>query len=163
MPINQSVSAELINYFNLEKVSGTERNKIIAICNDMVDNAQFFNEVHNSIVNVAEGKHFKIETHLPALISAILGVMKSVQYYKNVNEERMPSVIYCVLISALYEFYPKSLEEIPVELLRTLFANSIELVLLVPQTVKIAKQSCISCIASKIKALNKLNKGKILI
>ena len=163
MVLNQNISNEMVNYFNLEKVSGTERNKILAICNDIIDNATFFDEVHNSIISVAESKNFKVETHLPALISAILRVVQSVEYYKTITEERMKSVLYCVLIASLYEFYPNTFKTIPIELFRTLFKDCIELVLLIPATIKIAKTSCVSCIASKVKALNGLNKNKILI
>ena len=163
MVVNQTVAAELANLFNLEKVSGNERNKILAICNDVIDNATFFNEVHNSMITVAENKNFKIETHLPALISGILRVIQSVEYYKQVNEERMPFVIYCVLVSALYEFYPDSLKTIEIQLLRTLFKDTIDLVLLLPSSVKIAKSSCLSCLAKTIKPLQRFNKDKIIV
>jgi len=163
MGLHQNISLELNNYFNLEKVNGTERIKIVAICNDIIDNAIFIDEIHNSMITITEEKDFKLESHLPALISAILRVIQSLEFYKEVREERMKFVIYCFLISALYEFYPSTLKTVQIETLRNLYKNSIDLVLILPQTVKIAKKSCVSCLAGKFNFLSRFNKGKIII
>jgi len=163
MPLHQNISNELTNYFNLEKVNGTERIKIVAICNDIIDNAIFIDEIHNSMITITEEKDFKLESHLPALISAILRVIQSVEFYKEVREERIKFVIYCFLISSLFQFYPSTLKTVQIETLRNLYKNSIDLVLILPQTVKIAKKSCVSCLASNFKIFNRFNKGKIII
>jgi len=164
MGLHQNISLELNNYFNLEKVNGSERIKIIAICNDIIDNAIFIDEIHNSMITITEEKDFKLESHLPSLISAILRVIQSVEYSrKSVEKERMRFVLYGVLISALYEFYPSTLKTVQIETLRNLYKNSIDLVLILPQTVKIAKKSCVSCLAGKFNFLSRFNKGKIII
>lgn len=161
--MDTTTNQELNNLLNLQKVNGNERIKIIAICNDTIGNATVMNDIENSIKNVIEQKNFSLGQCIPSLISSILSITKNIQYYKEVNETRIVFVIYSVLISALLKFHPNLLKTIEIDTLRNIYVNTIDLVLLVPETVKITKRGCLTCLGNSVKVLNFLNKGKIII
>lgn len=161
--MNSSINDELSNLLNIFKVGGNERIKIIAICNDLVSNGELLSDLQNALRPIVEAKTFSPAQNIPSLISALLSVLKNVQYYKEVNEGRMKYVLYCVLLSVLLQFYPTVLKQIEIELLRNLYISCIDLVLLIPETVKVHKKSCLTCLGSTVKILSFVNKNKILI
>ena len=162
--MNSKIQKELDNLYNETKLaSGTERTKINAICNTICDDVNFLSEVGNSIITVIEKDGFNIESNLGALLSCIINVITHVGFYKSVSEERIKYVLYCALLCVLFKNHPNILAKVEINRLRTLYLECYELVVLIPNTVKIAKQGCISCIGSSFKLFNRLNKGKILI
>jgi hypothetical protein len=160
--MDSAVSNELQNLFNQDMTTGTERTKILAICNTLVHDANLIAEIKNSITSVMEREGFDIQKNLGAVISCIISVFAKVEFYKTVSNERMKYVLYCLLISVLLKFYPTLLKNVEIAILRHLYDEVFDLVMIVPQTVVIAKQSCVSCIG-KFRAFSFLNKGKHII
>ena len=148
---------------NSYKVGGTERNKIDAICNDMVCNKALMSDIQNVLLPLVQNKDFNIAKNIPSLITAILSVVKRVEYYKVVNEERIKYVIYCILLSALLKYYPNVLKTIEIEHLKNAYKECIDLVLLIPETIKVSKKSCLTCIGQSIKLFKFLNKDKVIV
>ena len=160
---SQTVTKEISNLYDLYNVTGKERNAIDAICNNMVKNDDFILEVEVAVKMVLSG-NFKIEEKVPSLISALLRITNKIEYYKSVDESRMKCILYYVLVASLLKFHPKVLtEQIEIEKFRTLYFDCIELVLMIPETVKIARKSCLTCIGSSVKLFSRFNKDKILI
>lgn len=160
--MNDSVTNELNNLFNADSVSGTERTKILAICNTLVNDVNVMSEIKNSVTGLIEKDGFNIEKKVGAVVSCIISAFHQVECYKEVNTDRMKYIIYCLLISILLKFYPSILTRTEIALLRNLYDDVFDLVMIVPQTVKIAKQGCMTCVG-KFRAFSCLNKGKILI
>lgn len=144
------------------RVFGDERTKIIKICDDLVK-SNVLADISNALKPIIEGKNFNVSQNIPLIISAILSIVSNVEYYKTVSEDRMKFVLYCVMISSLRKYYPTVLKTIDVELLRSIYKSCIELVLLVPQTIKVNKKSCLTCIGSSFKIFSFLNKNKLLV
>lgn len=161
--MDPKVTNELKNLFNQDLVQGNERNKIEAICNTLIADANFIAEVKNNITAIIEKESFNIEKNIGAVISCIIHIFEKVEYYKSVSTERMKYILYCILISSLLKYYPKILEKCEINTLRELYNEVYEIVLIIPSSVKIEKRSCVSCIGSSFKLLSNLNKGKILI
>lgn len=161
--MNSTINAELQNVFNQDKISGSERNKIIAICNQIVDDANFMTEVQNGITTVVNRQNFKLENNLALLVQSILTVLNTVQFYKDVSSERTKYILYCALISSLYKFYPNLLKTVEIDLIRTLFCDVFDLLMIIPETVKITKASCLTCVGKSFKLFSFLNKDKLLI
>lgn len=157
------ILSELECLLNDFKIGGNERIKIIAICNDVVTNANVLTDVSNSLKTVIEKKSFSVSQSIPALISAVLAVMSQIQYYKQVSEERMKFVIYCVLLSCLLKSYPAVLKSIDIDTLRSIYKDCVDLVLLLPETIKISKKTCGTCIGGTFKLFSFLNKNKIIV
>jgi hypothetical protein len=160
--MDSAVTNELQNLFNQDMTNGTERTKILAICNTLVHDANFLSEVKNNVTSVMEKEGFDIQKNIGAVVSCIISALAKVEFYKTVSNERMKYVLYCLLISILLKFYPSILKNVEIVILRNLYDEVFDLVMIIPQTVTIAKQSCVSCIG-KIRVLSFLNKGKILI
>lgn len=161
--MDSSVSNELNNLFNQDLVSGTERTKILAICNTLVNNGVFLNEVKNNVTNVIEKESFNIEKNIGAVVSCILQIFSKVEMYKEVSAERMKYIVYCLLISVLLKFYPTILQKVEINTLRNLYNDVYDIVMIIPETIKISKKSCLTCIGSSFKLFSFLNKDKILI
>lgn len=157
------ILSELECLLNDFKIGGSERIKIIAICNDVVTNSNVLTDLANSLKPIIEGKTFNVSQNIPALISAVLSVVGQIEYYKNVTESRMKFVIYCALLSCLLKYYPSVLKSIDIETLRRIYKDCIELVLLIPETIKITKKSCVTCIGGTFKVFSFLNKNKLIV
>ena len=157
------VLSELECLLNDHKIGGNERIKIIAICNDMVTNADLLTDVANSLKPIIDGRKesFVVSQSIPALISAVLSVVSKVEYYKTVTEERMRFVLYCILLSSLLKYYPAVLKAIDIDSLRQIYKTCIELVLLIP--VKINKKTCLTCLGGTFKIFSFLNKDKVIV
>jgi hypothetical protein len=158
-----SINEEILNLMNVYKVGGGERNKIDAICNDLVCNNALMGDIQNALHPLIDKKDFNIAKNIPSLITAILSVIKHIEYYKVVNEERMRYVLYCILLSALLKYYPSVLKTIELEHLRNAYKECIDLVLLIPETIKVSKKSCLTCIGQSVKIFKFLNKNKVIV
>ena len=156
------VNSEMVNIFNLKNVHGTERTKILAISNTLVNDGVLVGELKNSITSVIERDGFNIEKNIGSVISCIIKIFQQVEFYKDVSSDRMEFVIYCLLLSLLQKFYPTILTKVEISTLRGLYVETYDLVTIIPETIKIAKQGCLTCLG-KYKLLSALNKGKIIV
>lgn len=160
--MDSSISNELNNLFNKDCVAGTERTKILAICNTLISDANLMAEVKNNTTSVIEKEGFNIEKNVGAVVSNIIQVFAQVEMYKTVEGSRMKYILYGLLLNVLLKFYPTILQKVEINTLRNLYDDVYALLMIIPATIKISKQSCSTCIG-KIKLFSGLNKGKILI
>ena len=160
--MDSKVTNELNNLFNKDTLSGTERTKIIAICNTLCHDGSLLSEIKNAITPVVEKEGFNIEKNISGVVSCIISIFTQVEFYKEVQTDRMKYIIYCLLISVLLKEYPKILEKVEIGTLRDLYDSVFEIVLIIPQTVKIAKSGCLTCLG-KTRVFSFLNKNKLVI
>lgn len=144
--MNDSIWEELS--FILNKFGKEEPNEHIKIkhaCTRMLDNNDYMNTIKLSLDSIFKIQNFD-NSDFSRLLLAIIEVNKKVSYYKELSENRMKYVIYAVLYSYLINNQHDFVNLEGITKIRISYFNSIELALLVPQTMKIAKETCLSCI-----------------
>lgn len=161
--MDQTISNELLNLFNIDKISNTERIKINKLCNDLTTNTEIITELQNKITVIVENENFNLLVDMPQIIKNILVLLENVEYYKKITVEsgRLKYVLYCLTITYFYNNYSQILEKIEIKDIRNIFNSVYDLVIFKPKDLK--KVSCISCISSSIKILGSINKGKIFV
>lgn len=161
--MDPTISNELMNLFNIDKVDTTERIKINKICNDLTSNSTIISELKNKIMTVIDNNKFNLLLDMPIIIKNSLLLLENVEYYKVVKVEsgRLKYVLYCLMITFFYNNQPQVLEELEIQDIRNMFFSVYDLVVFKPQDIK--KSGCMSAVCSSIKLLQSFNKGKIFV
>lgn len=144
--MNESIVNEMKLLYNVYSVKGKERNKIDAICSNVLDNEEYVSRVKKSLDNVFNNDDFNFSSEFTRLILNIININKSVDYYKEISPERMKFILYGVLYYYLLKNQQTFLNQISMGDIRLLYCNSIDLLLLVPETIKVDKESCCNCL-----------------
>lgn len=161
--MNPQISNELLNMFNRDKTSNSERIKINSLCNDLSTNTKILSEMNNILHSLVEKENFSLLENMSAVISGIIKVVDTVEYYKEITYQsgRMKYVLYCLLITIFFNTYNHILEKTELDSLRQKFEDAYSLLVLIPRSVK--KTSCVSCIGDSFKLFRFVNKKKIIV
>lgn len=142
---------------NIDKTGGTEQTKIIALLGPVLNNAEYMEKIKESLNPVADAENFSI-ADFGQMILRIIDVNKEHCFYKQIAESRMKFLIYAVLYKYFLEYQTDKLNNIPMVDFRMMYLNAIDLVLLVPETIKIEKEDCLNCLGRSINWLGCLAK-----
>jgi len=161
--MNETIQSEIMLLLNIYEVKGNEQVKILAICSKILDSKEYMNKLKDSLNGVFTNSDFNFIIEFSRLINAIICFNGNLDFYKNVSQERMKYIIYCILFAYMLKYQPQTLNSIPSGELRLLYSNSIDLVLLLPETIKINKESCSSCLGRNFSLFKWLAGGRIYI
>ena len=125
--MNEQIQQELVLLLNIDNVTANDQIKIL----DDVFNQQ----------------DFDLSSEFTRLVLAILNLNKNVEYKKEINEIKVKYVIYACLYFYLIKYQVDFCNKTDMGKIRLLYCNSFELISLVPETIKVQKQSCLSCIS----------------
>jgi len=144
--MNDTIWEELnfiLNKFGKEEPD--EHIKIKHICTKVLDCEEYESLIKKSLDNMFNIPNFDI-SDFSRLMLAIIEINKNIDCYKEVSVKRMKYILYSVLYSYLIKNQANFINMEGIAKIRMSFFNSIELMLIIPQTIKVNKQSCISCI-----------------
>lgn len=161
--MNTTISNELLNLFNLDKIDNIERIKVNKLCNDLVGNTEITSELNNNLNNLFNKDKFNLLIDMPVIIKNILDLLERVEYYKSVKIDsgRMKYILYCIMVSFLYSNKPEILEKVEINDIRSIYFSVYDLVILIPQDIK--KYKCSTCLFNSFKILNRFNSKKIIL
>ena len=144
--MNSDIRDEMILLLNIYEVEANEQIKILAICTKFLDSKKYVDEMKNVLDNVFNGENFNINTEFSRILLAMINLNRKVTFIKEVKEKRIKYLIYCVLFSYLIKNQSQIINTLSLGELRLLFCNAIDLILLVPETIKIGKEGLCSCL-----------------
>ncbi len=152
--MNEEIHQEMVLLMNIYEVSANEQIKILALCSKILDSKKYVDKIKETLDNVFNGESFNFINEFSRLLLGIINVNKQVEMVKEVKEDRIKFLLYSILYSYLSKNQKNLLNATPLGDLRLLFCNSIELILLIPQTIKISKENC--CLFSCFNGNNRI-------
>lgn len=154
--MNTRIANELMNLFNKDKVIMSERIKINALCNDLCTNVEVSQELNICLYQIINVDNFNLLERLPKIIFGVLQLLSKVEYYKEIKPKsgRLKYLIYCLVITHLFNHHIELLETIEIEKIRDDYEDVYNLVVLKPK--KIAKNTCIGNLFNKLFSIVKI-------
>lgn len=154
-----------INFYlrNIGKeLGGNEQNKIMSITSKVINCTEYMDKIKSSINPIIMLENFNISTDLSELIKTIISVNNTCDFYKIVEPCRMQYVLYGILYSVLIKNHIDIMNNINITDFRLMFSNSMDLLMMPSNKLKMEKENCINCMSRSIRWLNWLeNKLKI--
>ena len=117
------------------------------MCSNVLSSDKYLKELIKILDNLFNQKDFDIYSEFSRLVLSIFNLNKVVNYKKEISEKRMKYITYACLYYYMIKHKTNWFNEQDHGKIRILFCNSWDLVSLIPETVKIAKTSCISCLS----------------
>ncbi len=139
-----------------------EKLKIISISSKLINSVNYIELTKQELDKIVNTPDFNFMTDFAVLIKCLIDLNKHIDFYKEITIERLKYLYYPVIYAYLYKNNVDLLNKINITDFRMLYINTIDLVLIPIQAVKIVKESCTNCMSRKIKWLKWLeNKKKI--
>ena len=139
----------ILNVFGAYKEK--EQVNILATCSKILDNQKYNDLVKQKLDLHTKSPTFDITTDFINLVLEIVNVNKKVEFYKELCEDRMKVIIYCILYNYIVKYENDSLNKIEINKMRILYFNTINVLLLKPDIIKIQKEGWISSIGRCLK------------
>jgi hypothetical protein len=148
--MNEEIRNEMILMMSVnENIKGSEQIKIISVLSSMMSNVLYNYELKKALDPIISDEKFSL-SDVPKLILLIIDVNKKFDFYKVVNEERVKYILWGLLYSFLLKNHTDKLNLLGVSEIRILYINTAELLLLIPQSIKIQKENWGSCLGRSI-------------
>lgn len=162
--MNDQIHQELVLLMNIDSnVNSTSQIKILKICSDVLNCGEYVNKVTNSLNSMFNQPTFDANVDFSKLILSILTLNQDLEYYKDVNTFRMKYVIYGVFYAYLLKHQVDWINKTNIGDIRTMYNNCWDSLIVIPETIKIDKVSCLSCLGKSIGLLSWLRGSKISI
>ena len=145
--MNSDIQGELTLLMNIYDVKANEQIKILSICSKVLTNEEYIKSVKDLLNDVMKNEDFIFIIEFFRVISSLIHLNKNVSFYKEISEDRMRFVLYAVLFDYLLKNQANLINKLPIGQLRLLYCNAMDLVLMQPEFIKIAKKSVLSCIS----------------
>lgn len=151
--MDSNIQQEIILLLNIDNVDANEQIKILSICSNVLSSKDFLSNLVSTLENLFNQQDFDLTSEFARVVLAIIKISNNATYYKDIDIKRMKYVIYAVFYYYMLKYKTDLLNKLDLGSLRLLYSNAYDLVELVPETVKIAKQGCLSCfcLSNKIK------------
>lgn len=147
--MDSQIQQELILLLNIDNVDGKEQIKILSICSNILSSKKYLEELVKILDNLFNQKDFDIFSEFSRLVISILNLNKKVRYEKKeINENRVKYIIYGGLYYYMLKHQTNFFNAQDLGKIRLLYCNAWDLLSLIPETIKISKASCFSCIKS---------------
>jgi len=144
-----------------ENIKGSEQVKILSILSCILSNVLYVEQLKSKLNQIVDDANYNF-SDFSRLILNIIDLNKHFDFYKEVNEHRIKYILWGVIYFYFNKFQIEKLNLYDLSALRIMYLNCAELVLLVPETIKIKKESCCSCIGRSVGFLKWLDdKNKI--
>ena len=160
--MNDEIQNEMILMMGIYNIDGTEQVKILAIISKILANEEYTDKIKeqlNSLIN----DDFNIINEFSRLISLIIQINRAIDTWKDITEERVKFIIYAIIFNYLFKNQPQILNNIPRGDIRLVYSNCIDLVMIIPQTLKIGKEGCCNFLGRKISWLSCIRGDRIKI
>jgi len=148
--MNSTIITEL--YLVLNKIDNISENnavKVMNLCSKIMDNIQY-----NTIVKNTLDTYFKMENFnmadFPRLMLAIIKLNEKLEYVDKITVDELKYIIYAVLINYLFNNQINFINTVSMDKIRITYFNCVELMIVMPNTIKISKEGCCSCIGRAV-------------
>lgn len=159
--MNELIQNELTLLMSVgDCIKGSEQVKILSILSAILSNEKYVSDLKTKLNPIVEDSNYNF-SDFSRLILHVIELNKHYDFYKEVNEYRVKYILWGVIYYYFTKFQIEKLNLYDLSSLRIMYLNCAELVLLVPETIKINKESFSSCLGryfSFLKCLDKKNK-----
>lgn len=162
--MNEDIYNELRFYINAEgkDVSATEQTKILSDATKILSSVAYMDEIKTRFGVLLNEPSFNIMVDFGEILKIVINLNQMCDHYKDLTIDRLRFIMYGVIYSTIHKNYPNILNNISMSDFRMLYSNSMSLILIPIDTVKISKEDCINCVARTFKFFSWLeNKLKI--
>lgn len=126
--MEESIQNELSMLMNVDSVSGTERNKIMAIANDFLNSTKYMTEIKYSMSKLFSLPDLDFKSELPKIVLNIIMLNNKVNYYKEIKQSRSKYLIYAILYHYLLKYQTEILNKQDIGQFRLLYSNCWDLI-----------------------------------
>ncbi len=144
------------------ELGGNEQNKILSICSKIINSSSYMEKVKNEFNIITNNENFNLFTDLPELIKILINLNEKCDFYKVCEPERMQYVYYAIIYATLIKNNLEIVNKIDITNFRLIYSNSMDLLLLPKEKLRLEKQDCFNCLSRTFTILKFLeNKFKI--
>jgi hypothetical protein len=140
------IQREITLLMGIDNVGGTEQVKILAICAKMLSCPDYFSEVIKAFDNIFSQPDFDIMVDIGRVVYQLVLLNGKFSFYKEISETRMKYVLYGVMYAFMLKHKTDWMNTQNLGSVRLVYCNAYDLILLKSDSIKIAKQGCLSCI-----------------
>lgn len=145
--MNSLIRDELLLILNVfGHYKGEDQITIISICSKLLDSEEYVSKVYEKLDDELKQPNFDVTTDFINLIVSIIDVNKCVEFYKKLKVDTMKICIYGLLYSYILKNNSDVLNKLEIHKLRILYFNTIQVLLVQPKTIEIAKEGLLSAI-----------------
>jgi len=137
-----------------KELGGNEQSKIMSIVSKVINCTEYMAKINNNLSPIVLLDNFNINTDFSELVKIIIRVNNECDFYKIVQPDRMQYVLYGILYSTLIKNHIDVMNNINITDFRLLFSNSMDLLMMSSNNLRMEKENCINCISRSIKWLN---------
>jgi hypothetical protein len=161
--MQSEIQKEIMLLLEIDNVHGTESVKTLAICAKIISNEKYMTEANKILDNVFNQNDFNFSCEIGCLVSQLLRLNRNVEFYKEISEDRMKYVLYCIIYFYLFKHQSVWLSNQQLGTIRLLYCNVYDLLMIKSESIKLAKSGCVSFIARRVPILSSLIQDKIFI
>jgi hypothetical protein len=143
--MDSNIQNELQLLMNIEKVDGQEQIKICSLLSQMLGCDAYVEKIKNDLDKTSNSPNFNLMIDFSQLLLTIINVNQDCSFKKEIIESRMKFIIYGVLYAYLLKNNVDLLNSLNLGDFRALYLNAVELILLIPQSVKVLQEDCMNC------------------
>jgi hypothetical protein len=149
--MNNDLRQEMLVILTNEKICVDCQLKINASLGYFLNNQKYTSELHKLLNNLISNRTIDFFSEFPKIISLIIEFNKSIVCtYENIDKDYMKFIIYGIVYNYLDTEQNTLLNTLDPGLLRIVFVNTLQLLLLKPKKLNVHKQTIFSMLANCI-------------
>ena len=146
---SENIDTEISFYIrNVGKnLGGNEQNKIMSIITKIISSKDYMEKVKKEFEPITNNENFNLNVDLPELIKILISVNEKCDFYKVCEPDRMQYVLYGIIYTSLIKNNIDLINKIDLTDFRLIFSNSMELLMMPSQKIRLQKQDCMNCLS----------------